>query len=83
MNDMLIIGILLLFIVSLLALDFEKRLKSNPYLLMISIFITIGYGGYLTGDCDEKTISRVILIVLFYGSGIWRMWQFHRLKQAK
>jgi len=80
MNYILLIGILLLFIVLLLALDYEKRLKTNPYLLMISIFITLGYGGYLVGNCNESSGSNVILIVLFFGSGIWRMWQFHRLK---
>ena len=81
MNDFLIIGILLLVLIILLALDFEKRLKSNPYLLMISIILIIGYGGYLVGRCDELTISRVILIGLFFVGGVWRLMQLARLKK--
>ena len=82
MKDLMIIGIPILILVVLYVLSFEKRLKTNPYLLIITIIISIGYGGYLVGSGDEFTISRIFLIVVFFIGGLWRLLQFSKLKMS-
>lgn len=82
MKDIIILGIPLLILVVLYLLSFEKRLKTNSYLLIATIVISLGYGGYLLGSADEFAISRIVLIILFFGGGLWRLIQFSKLKMS-
>ncbi len=82
MKDLIIVGIPILILVVLYALSYEKRLKTNPYLLIISIVVSIGYGGFLVGSGDEFSLSRIFLIVLFFSGGLWRLLQFSKLKNT-
>lgn len=78
-NDLFILGIPLILIVVLYALSFEKRLKTNPYLLILTIMISFGYGGYLLGSGDNFTNARIFLILLFFIGGLWRSRQLIKI----
>lgn len=82
MKDFLIIGIPILILIVVYLLSFEKRLKTNPYIMIIAIMIAFGYGGYLVGSANEFTTSRIFLIVIFFISGLWRLMQFTKMKMA-
>lgn len=79
MNDLFILGIPLILIVVLYALSFEKRLKTNPYLLILTIITSFGYGGYLLGSGDNFTNARILLILIFFGTGLYRLWQYTKV----
>lgn len=78
-NDLFILGIPLILIVVLYALSFEKRLKTNPYLLILTIITSFGYGGYLLGADDNFTNARIFLILLFFIGGLWRSRQLIKI----
>lgn len=79
MNDLFILGIPLILIVVLYALSFEKRLKTNPYLLILTIITSFGYGGYLLGSGDNFTNARILLILIFFIGGLWRSRQLIKI----
>lgn len=78
-NDLFILGIPLILIVVLYALSFEKRLKTNPYLLILTIITSFGYGGYLLGAGDNFTNARILLILIFFIGGLWRSRQLIKI----
>jgi uncharacterized ion transporter superfamily protein YfcC len=82
MKDFLIIGIPILILMVLYLLSFEKRLKNNSYIMILAIMIAFGYGGYLLGSANEFTASRLLLVILFFISGLWRLIQFTKIKIA-
>jgi len=82
MKDLLILGIPIVLIVIMYALSFEKRLKTNPYLLNLTIITSFGYGGYLLGSGDNFTISRIVLILIFFIIGVYRLRQYIKVVKS-
>lgn len=81
MKDLIILGIPILIIVALQIFSYEKKLKTNSYLLIVSVLVTIGYGGYLIGSADDFSFARIFLILVFFIGGFWRLIQFTRINK--
>jgi hypothetical protein len=83
MKDMFLIGIPILILIALYVLSFERSLKKSPYFLIFTVVVALVYSGYLIGSTEAITISRVFLIVIFLGGGVWRLFQYNKVINSK
>ena len=78
--ELIIIGVVIALLVAIYFFGVEKRMRSNPIFLVISVVVTIGFGGYILGSMGTPTIPNIFLVLLFFGGGIWRLLQLIKLK---